>query len=374
MADTANTADYRRLLVQGVPLMDVRAPVEFARGALPGARNVPLMADDEREYVGKRYKDEGQQAAIALGHQLVSGDTRTARIEAWAAFARANPGGCLYCFRGGLRSQIVQQWLREEAGIAYPRVIGGYKGMRTFLLDTLEAAARECDWLVVGGLTGSGKTELLAALGPGAVDLEGHARHRGSSFGARATAQPAQIDFENGLAVDLLRQREQGRRVLAVEDEGRFIGSRDVPQSLYARMQASPLVWIDEPFEARVERVLRDYVVGLEAEFVAALGSPAGFDAYAGRLRQALAQIERRLGGDRHARLSGLLEQALASQQRDGVVDQHRLWIAALLTDYYDPMYAYQQARREQAQDGSRVVFRGDRAAVLAYLRERVAA
>lgn len=372
MSDFADAADYRRLLVQGVPLMDVRAPVEFARGAFPGACNLPLMADDEREYVGKRYKDQGQQAAIALGHQLVSGDTRTARIEAWAAFARANPHGYLYCFRGGLRSQIVQQWLREDAGIAYPRVIGGYKGMRTFLLDALDAAANECDWLVVGGLTGSGKTELLNTLRAGAVDLEGHARHRGSSFGARAAAQPAQIDFENGLAVDLLRQREQGRRVLAVEDEGRFIGSRDVPQSLFARMQRSPLVWIDEPFAARVERVLRDYVVGLESEFVAALGSEAGFEAYAARLRQALAQIERRLGGDRHARLSALLEQALLAQQRDGMVDAHRLWIAALLTDYYDPMYAYQQARREQGQDGARVVFRGDRAAVLAYLRERV--
>jgi tRNA 2-selenouridine synthase len=374
MPDTADSADYRRLLAQGVPLMDVRAPVEFCRGAFPGAVNLPLMVDDEREYVGKRYKDQGQQAAIALGHQLVSGPTRGARMEAWADFARAHPDGYLYCFRGGLRSQIVQQWLREDAGIAYPRVAGGYKGMRTFLLDTLDAAARECEWLVVGGMTGSGKTELLTTLGPGAVDLEGHARHRGSSFGARAAAQPAQIDFENGLAVDLLRQREQGRRVLAVEDEGRFIGSRDVPQCLYARMQRSPVVWIDEPFEARVERVLRDYVVGLEAEFVAALGGHAGFEAYAGRLRQALAQIERRLGGDRHARLSALLEQALASQQRDGMVDEHRLWIAALLTDYYDPMYAYQQARREQGEEGSRVVFRGDRAAVLDYLRDRMRA
>ena len=135
---------------------------------------------------------------------------------------RANPDGYLYCFRGGLRSQIVQQWLKSEAGIDYPRVVGGYKAMRTFLLETTEQAVAECDFVLVGGMTGTGKTEVLAQLG-NAVDLEAHANHRGSSFGKRASAQPAQIDFENVLAIDLLKRRAAGQQQFVLEDEARLI-------------------------------------------------------------------------------------------------------------------------------------------------------
>ena len=183
--------DFRALFLDGVPMMDTRAPVEFTKGAFPGVVNLPLMTDLERQKVGTCYKQHGQDAAIKLGHQLVGGETKAHRVAAWAAFARANPHGYLYCFRGGLRSQIVQQWL-HEAGIDYPRITGGYKAMRTFLLDTLEEAVAQCRFVVVGGMTGTGKTDVLAQL-PDALDLEGHANHRGSSFGKRATGQPAQI-------------------------------------------------------------------------------------------------------------------------------------------------------------------------------------
>ncbi|MGG6498484.1 UNVERIFIED_CONTAM: tRNA 2-selenouridine(34) synthase MnmH, partial [Bacteroidetes bacterium 56_B9] len=81
-----------------------------------GVANLPLMNDEERQMVGTCYKQRGQQAAIALGHSLVSGDIKRSRIDAWAAFARAHTQGVLYCFRGGLRSQISQQWLQDEAG------------------------------------------------------------------------------------------------------------------------------------------------------------------------------------------------------------------------------------------------------------------
>ena len=90
-----------------------------------------------------------------------------------------------------------------EAGIDYPRVVGGYKAMRTFLIDTTEQAMAQCRFVVLGGYTGIGKTEVLAQL-PSALDLEGHANHRGSSFGRHATPQPGQIDFDNRLAIDIL--------------------------------------------------------------------------------------------------------------------------------------------------------------------------
>ena len=118
VASTAlNRDDCRAIFLNDVPMMDVRAPVEFARGAFPGVVNLPLMNDAERQAVGTCYKQQGQQAAIELGHRLVSGALKTERIAAWARFAQAHPDGLLYCFRGGLRSQIVQQWLETEAGI-----------------------------------------------------------------------------------------------------------------------------------------------------------------------------------------------------------------------------------------------------------------
>ncbi|RMP21839.1 tRNA 2-selenouridine synthase [Pseudomonas amygdali pv. lachrymans] len=195
MAD--NSSDYRALFLNDVPMMDARAPVEFSKGAFPGVINLPLMNDIERQKVGTCYKQHGQDAAIQLGHQLVCGQVKDERVNAWVEFARANPDGYLYCFRGGLRSQTVQRWLKD-AGVDYPRIIGGYKAMRTFLLDTLHEAVSECDIVVLGGMTGTGKTEVLTQL-RNSLDLEGIANHRGSSFGKRATGQPAQIDFENRL-------------------------------------------------------------------------------------------------------------------------------------------------------------------------------
>src|SRR3546814_508540 len=242
--------DYREIFLSDLPLMDVRAPIEFAKGAFPQALNRPLMDDDERAKVGTCYKQKGNQAAVELGHRLVSGAIKAQRMQAWADFVRDHPDGYLYCFRGGLRSQISQQWL-TEAGIDYPRIEGGYKAMRGFLLQTLDSALSECDFILVGGLTGVGKTELLMQLN-NAVDLEGHAHHRGSSFGRHATPQPGQIDFENALAIDLLKQRARGTELFVLEEERRMIGSCALPLPLPQRMPQYPLVWLADRLAGRV--------------------------------------------------------------------------------------------------------------------------
>ena len=360
-----NSSNYRDIFLNDLPMMDARAPVEFSKGAFPGVLNLPLMDDSERQRVGTCYKQHGQDAAIALGHQLVSGQVKAERVAAWAAFAKANPHGYLYCFRGGLRSQITQQWL-AEAGIDYPRVIGGYKAMRTFLLETTQQAVAECDFVILGGLTGTGKTDVLVQLS-NSLDLEGHANHRGSSFGKRASGQPAQIDFENRLAIDLLKQRARGNEQFVLEDEGRMVGSCTVPLELYQGMQQYPLVWLEDAFEDRVERILRDYVVNLCAEFIALYGEEEGFRLYAERLLQSLSNIQKRLGGERYQRLLTIMQTAL-DEQRSGAVALHRDWIAGLLREYYDPMYAYQRESK-----AARIEFAGDQAAVIAYLIERKA-
>ncbi|WP_404939234.1 tRNA 2-selenouridine(34) synthase MnmH [Pseudomonas sp. JDS08PS003] len=356
--------DYREIFLRDRPMMDTRAPIEFTKGAFPGVLNLPLMTDQERQRVGTCYKQQGQQAAIVLGHQLVSGDIKQQRIQAWAEFVRAHPDGLLYCFRGGLRSQIVQQWLKDEAGIDYPRVGGGYKAMRTFLLDTTEQALQQCEFVLLGGMTGTGKTEVLGLL-DNALDLEGHANHRGSSFGRRATGQPSNIDFENRLAVDLLKKRERGVQGFVLEDENRMIGSCALPLPLYQSMQGLPMVWLEDRLDSRVQRILEDYVVNLCAEFIEVHGE-AGFALFAESLLESLNKIHKRLGGERHRRLLLLMEAALAEQARSGDVELHRGWIEGLLGEYYDPMYAYQRESK-----GARIEFSGDHGAVLDYLRQR---
>lgn len=361
---SADVSDYRDIFLNDRPMMDVRAPVEFSKGAFPGAVNLPLMNDHERQRVGTCYKQHGQKAAIELGHQLVSGTIKAERIRAWADFARAHPDGYLYCFRGGLRSQIVQQWLRAETGIDYPRVAGGYKALRNFLLHSVDQAVAQCDFVLLGGMTGTGKTEVLTQL-PNGLDLEGLANHRGSSFGKRATGQPSNINFENRLAVDLLKKRAHGIEQFVLEDENRAIGSCALPLPLYQGMQQFAMVWLEDSLPGRVERILRDYVVDLCAEFVGVHGDE-GFVLYSERMLESLNHLRKRLGGERHRRLLLLMEEALAEQGRSGAVDLHRGWIEGLLVEYYDPMYGFQREKK-----GARVEFVGERGAVLAYLRER---
>ena len=355
--------DYRRLFLNDTPMMDTRAPVEFNKGAFPGVVNLPLMTDLERQRVGTCYKQHGQQAAIVLGHQLVGGEVKAARLQAWADFTRAHPDGVLYCLRGGLRSQIVQQWL-FEAGIDFPRVGGGYKAMRGFLMQTVEQAVAQADFVLLGGMTGTGKTDVIVQL-ENSLDLEGHANHRGSSFGKRASGQPSNIDFENRLAVDLLKKQARGIESFVLEDESRMVGRCALPLALYQGMQRFSMVWLEDSLQSRVERILRDYVVELCAEFVA-VHAEQGFRLFAERLLSSLDNIHKRLGGERHQRMKALMQAALEEQERSGAVELHRGWVEGLLNEYYDPMYAFQRESK-----GERIEFAGEQAAVLEYLRNR---
>ena len=138
--DLPQIDNYQQLFLSDTPLLDVRAPVEFLQGAFPRAINFPLINDEERHAIGIRYKQLGQDKAIELGHELVTGDTKEARISLWADFTHQHPQGALYCFRGGMRSKITQQWIFEKTGVVYPRIKGGYKALRRYLIDELNHA------------------------------------------------------------------------------------------------------------------------------------------------------------------------------------------------------------------------------------------
>jgi len=359
-----DTRDYAGLFLGDTPLLDVRAPVEFAKGAFPAATNLPLLDDDERHRVGIRYKQEGQQAAINLGNELVRGDTKRARLDAWQTWRQAHPDGYLYCFRGGLRSRTTQAWL-SQSGVDVPLVVGGYKAMRRFLLDSLQRDLRQLPMVVLSGRTGCGKTRLIEKL-DNAVDLEGLAHHRGSAFGRRPAGQPAQIDFENRLSIALLKQRARGSDPLVVEDEGKLIGRCYLPEGLQTRIRQSSRVVIDEPLEARVQVTLEDYVTGPLDEYARHYGDEQAFEQLADALLSAMDRIRKRLGGARHQSLRGELESALERQRRGGDPEGHRGWIRELLSGYYDPMYDYMLQRR----NGS-IVYQGSRAQVMEYLGHR---
>lgn len=352
---------YTGLFVDDIPLIDVRAPVEFSRGAFPMAENLPLLEDDERETIGICYKQQGKQDAIKKGHDLVHGEARDARVSAWIEFARRHPHGALYCFRGGLRSQIAQQWM-HEAGTDFPVVAGGYKALRTFLLDALETVLEQCTFTLVGGKTGCGKTALVGSLAR-AVDLEAFAYHRGSSFGRHAKGQPSQIDFENRLAIALLKLRHRNIRDIVLEDESRTIGRAGLPKSLFEKMRRSPIVVIEEPFEARLQRLLDEYVLGMQAEFRAIEDGGDGFEALSCYLLDSLERIQKRLDPARYPGIRASLQRALAWQAKSGEVEKHLEWLTGVLNHYYDPMYEDQLCQREDL-----ICFRGNYTACGEYL------
>lgn len=355
-----DSADYRSIFLASAPLLDVRAPVEFSAGAFPGAVNVGILDDEERAQVGTTYKQRGQDAAIALGHQLVSGGTKAERIARWAAFTREHPDGYLYCFRGGLRSQTAREWLRES-GIDYPLIQGGYKAMRQFLLGELERQSKHANIGIVGGRTGSGKTRVVQALHR-AIDLEGLAHHRGSSFGRLPGGQPTQIDFENALAVALLRLTAGNDARLWLEDESRLIGRCAIPLEFRPRMEEAPIALVEEPVDARVQVVLEDYVIDLLPLYEQAEGE-AGFTLFAASLLSSLDRVQKRLGGLMHRKARESMEQALAAQQATGGVEPHRAWIELLLTHYYDPMYDWQLSKKR-----GEILFRGRREEVVDWI------
>jgi len=360
MAQLPETSDYRQLFLADTPFLDLRSPGEFAHGAFPSASNLPLMSNEERAQVGTCYKQQGQAAAIELGHRLVSGAERERRLAAWSDFARNNPAGLLYCWRGGLRSQTVQQWL-ADAGFVYPRVSGGYKALRRFLLEELERSLQRARLVLISGRTGTGKTRVISAL-DSALDLEGLARHRGSTFGHLPEAQPSQIDFENALSIGFLRLLQHGDSPVVLEDEGRLIGRLALPENLRQCMQGAPMLVVEESLAERVEVILEDYIIDLGHRYTASEGALEGPALHRTRLLEGLDRIRKRLGGERHHAIHTLMEKAFARQRASGDIEEHRAWISALLESYYDPMYSYQLSQRS-----GRVLFQGRRDAVISY-------
>jgi tRNA 2-selenouridine synthase len=354
-----DSSDYRQLFLEDIPLMDVRAPVEFDHGAFPMATNLPLLDDQQREQIGIRYKHAGQEEAIRLGLKLATPDIREQRLLQWLGFTQANPEGYLYCFRGGLRSRTTQQWMCE-AGVDYPLVRGGYKAMRRFLIDELEQSSREVNLICVGGLTGVGKTRVLRKIRHH-IDFEGLANHRGSAFGRDAIdRQPTVIDWENRVSIEFIKHREYFPGVpVFVEDEGRRIGRIAMPEYLFDALSKAPRAILQVDIDARIKLIGEDYILHNWPVYRRVYGDDAERE-FSSFVLDNLARIQKRLGGDRYRRVRQCFENALRELFLNGQVEYFYDGIRTLLEEYYDPMYRYQIESKQP-----RIIFEGPEAELL---------
>ena len=359
------------LILGRTPFIDVRAPEEFFAGHVPGSVNLPLLDDEQRKVVGTTYKKRGQDAAIEVGLGFISGETRRSRIAGWKEFAGRHPGSVLYCFRGGLRSQSVRLALLEE-GIELPLVDGGYKRVRQLLMNEIERISLERSFAVVSGYTGSGKTDLLAALPARIphVDIEALAHHKGSAFGKWTVPQPQQADFENALAVALLRAERMGggtqENPILVEDESRTIGRSVLPLTYFQSVSRAPIYFVERSAQERARYLIESYLL---SNYGLAQGekNEEKLAALRADLERNVRAIEKRLGGADMARMLAQIAEAMSAHERTGDASAHFEWVMWLLVRYYDPQYAHHFDRIKE-----RVVFSGTWAEVFERLGGKI--
>ncbi len=361
-----DTDDYQKIFLQDTSLMDVRAPVEFDKGAFPNSQNMPILNDLQRESIGTRYKEQGQDAAIGLGLELATPEIRKQRMEQWQQFIEAHPNGYLYCFRGGLRSRTTQAWLKEQ-GLGYPLIKGGYKAMRTYLLQQLEVSAQQLPFVILSGYTGSGKTRLLNKTSY-QIDLEGLANHRGSAFGYDVhDFQPTQINWENQLSIASLKYRHNFPHAgVLLEDEGKRIGRNILPDSFINKMALSSTVFLECELEQRVAIICDDYIDKNWPLYQQEHQELAN-EKFSSFVLDNLARIQKRLGGTRYQKINSSFSGALNHLFATGESHLFAEGIRLLLLEYYDPMYQYQLQKKQ-----SKILFQGTEAEILAWVEEHL--
>ncbi|MGI0486691.1 tRNA 2-selenouridine(34) synthase MnmH [Pantanalinema rosaneae CENA516] len=313
MSVSLATSDF--LQTSGL-ILDVRSPAEYQQGHIPGATSFPLFDNDERAKVGTCYKQQGREAAIELGLDLVG--PKLATFVRQAKHLAPDRQLRIHCWRGGMRSGSMA-WLLETAGFQVTLLDRGYKGFRQWVRDTL--AIPRPIW-TLGGMTGTGKTEILAVLaaqGEQILDLEALANHRGSSYGALGLPpQPSTEHFENLLAIAWANF--DPARPIWIEAEGRMVGTCRIPNELFHQMLAAPIFQIERSRSERIKLLLNGYGASDPDQLILATE-----------------RLNKRLGHER-------------TQQAVAAIRQGDLAAAiAIVLDYYDKTYLYDLNRRQVA-------------------------
>jgi tRNA 2-selenouridine synthase len=256
------------------PVLDVRSPGEYLHAHIPGAHSLPLFSDEERKVVGTAYKQESKQIAIKIGLKYF-GVKMVEMVETVEQLFKdleqkhqptinslPNKTVLVHCWRGGMRSAGVA-WLLDLYGFQVYTLQGGYKTYRNWVLQQFE---QEYPIKILGGYTGSGKTEVLYALqktGESMIDLEGLAQHKGSAFGGMGLpAQSSQEQFENMLAKELFASKatcNANEKNIWMEDESQRIGTVTIPTVLYQQMRNKFVFFLEIPFESRLDYINLHY-------------------------------------------------------------------------------------------------------------------
>lgn len=297
------------------PVIDVRSPGEFEQGHIPGAINIPLFDNEERAIVGTLYKKAGRDAALLKGLDIV-GPKMSGFLKKAVPLSKEK-NIMVHCWRGGMRSESMA-WLFERGGLSTTILEGGYKAYRKHIRKKWD---EEKKLVVIGGMTGSGKTAILhelAAAGQQVIDLEGRANHKGSAFGAIGQAeQPTSEQFENDLAA--YWKTLSCDNPVFIEDESRTVGSVSLPENLFYKIRSVPVIRIDIPKKYRIERLVKEY-----AEFDNTL------------LADAIGRIEKRLGGQN------------AKKALDALGRGDYKKVADLTLNYYDKAYLKGLSKRDK--------------------------
>ena len=247
-------------------LLDVRSPAEYTHAHIPGSFSMPLFSNDERVVVGTTYKQQSRENAIKIGltyfgPKMLAIVEEVEKLIAADSFLKTIKDHhkvpiIVHCWRGGMRSAAIA-WLLDLYGFNVHTIIGGYKAYRNLVINQFE---QNYNFKVIGGYTGSGKTDVLKMLskqGETVIDLEEIAKHKGSAFGAVAgVMQPSPEMFENLLAEELMKHKD---KTIWVEDESQRIGDINMPIKLYIKKQQSPVYFLDIPFEERLDYIVKGY-------------------------------------------------------------------------------------------------------------------
>lgn len=297
-------------------MIDVRSPSEFNHGHIPNAHNIPLFSDEERAKVGTAYKQKGRKEAILIGFDFVGPKLSSFIEQTENIISVVQPSTILvHCWRGGMRSGNFSHLL-NVAGIKTFTLIKGYKAYRNFILNNFQ---REINLLIIGGETGSGKTEILKTLGEKGeqiIDLESLANHKGSAFGSLGEKpQPTQEQFENNLS-HRLSKLDFAKRIW-LEDEAQNIGKCLLPNPLWEKMKLAPVLRVNVPKKFRIERLMNDYGKFSKQE-----------------LADCILKIQKRLG-PQHAK------RALEELEKGNLIA-----VADITLTYYDKAYNYNHEKR----------------------------
>lgn len=307
MSEKISAEDFYHLS-KDIPVIDVRSPKEFETGHIPRAYNIPIFSDNERVIVGTKYKKSGKEIAVLTGLEIVGSKLRSF-AETSRKLAKKNKL-IVHCWRGGMRSASMA-WLFETVGIETLILEGGYKAFRNYGKTQLAESKKI---IVVGGLTGSGKTETLLKVkekGEQVIDLEGLAHHKGSVFGSLGQEpQPTNEQFENNLIYEWLNL--DNTKAIWLEDESHSIGSNWIPEELFNIMRKTDVLKMELSKSERIKRLVKEY---------------AGFDAK--YLEECILRIGKRLGGQH---VNAALE-SLKNGQLDTVAD--------ITLTYYDKSYNF---------------------------------